>query len=90
MDYCDFCVCTFPPGGEPSLHVWRVLPDLEFWSSYLNASSRFFRVCLLPELLRKWYTRKPLAPEGDPSPEDSEAVKEGEPTTLLLLPKAKG
>lgn len=28
-DYCDFCACTFPPRGEPNLHVERILPDLE-------------------------------------------------------------
>ena len=26
VDYCDFCVCTFPPGSEPSLHVEHILP----------------------------------------------------------------
>ena len=58
IDYCDFCVCTFPSGGEPSLHVERILPDSEFWSSCLDASSRFFKQCLLPEILGTWFTKK--------------------------------
>ena len=84
VDYCDFSVCTFPPGDEPSLHIEHVLPDLEFCYSCLGASSCFVRVCLLPELLEKWYTWKPLVPKGDPSPENS-GVKEGRSTILYCF-----
>ena len=58
VDYCDFCVCTFPSGSEPSLHIERILPDFEFWSQCLDASSRFFKQCLLPEILGAWFTKK--------------------------------
>ena len=76
VDYCDFCVCTFSPGGEPNLHVERILPDLELWSTCLDLSTRFFRVCLLPELLGKWYTRKPLTTK-EASTQELETVKVG-------------
>ena len=56
-EYCDFCVCTFPQGSQPSLHIERVPPDPNFWCSCVDSSRCFFRDCLLPELLGKWYTR---------------------------------
>lgn len=57
VDYCDFCVCTFPPGSDPQIHIERLSPDPDLWTSCLDASSRFFRDCLLPELLGRRYTR---------------------------------
>ena len=66
IDYCDFCVCTFPSGGEPSLHVERTLPDSEFWSRCLDASSRLFKHCLLPEILGTWFTKKTTTDSTNP------------------------
>ena len=73
VDYCDFCVCTFPTDNEPCLHIERILPDFEFWSSCLDASSDFFKQCLLPEILGTWFSRKSIA-----STHQSQATKEGE------------
>ena len=56
VDYCDFCVCTFPETG-PSVHIERVLPDYDFWKSCVDKATQFFKKCILPEILGKWYTR---------------------------------
>ena len=58
IDYCDFCVCTFPSGGEPSLHIERILPDFEFWSRCIDASFHFFKHCLFSKILGTLFTKK--------------------------------
>ena len=68
VDYGDFCVCTFPTGADPSLHVERISPDPDLWSSCIEASTQFFKFCLLPELLGNWYTKTSI-PKGDPTQE---------------------
>ena len=54
--YCDFCICTFPESG-PSMHIERIYPDPEFWHVCVSKAEHFFKVCILPELVGKWYTR---------------------------------
>lgn len=58
VDYCDFCVCTFPD-NSPSLHIERIFEDKELWKSCTEKTVYFFKYCILPELVGKWYT-KPL------------------------------
>ena len=58
VDYCDFCVCTFPESvDEFSPYVERIFRDIEFWEDCVEKAKHFFTVCLLPEILGKWYTR---------------------------------
>ena len=59
VDYCDFCMCTFPDNGDhqPSLHIERIFPDDEFWQTCVDLSQHFFNICILPELLGRWYSR---------------------------------
>lgn len=56
VSFCDFVVCTFP-SGEPSMFVKRIHRDFEFWNSCLDIASRFFRMCVMPELLGRAFTR---------------------------------
>ena len=56
VPYCDFCVCTFPE-SSPSMHIERIYPDPEFWHVCVSKAEHFFKVCILPELIGKWYTR---------------------------------
>ena len=51
--YCDFYVWT-----EKDYHVERILPDPNFWNSCAEKSSRFFVLCILPELVGKFYSRE--------------------------------
>lgn len=55
VQYCDFCVCTF--GDEDDLHIERIYRDIDFWNECILKAKEFFTICLLPELLGKWYTR---------------------------------
>jgi len=60
VDYCDFCVCTFPTQSEGSaLYIERVRRDATFWEDCVTKSKLFFTTCLLPEILGNWYTRVP-------------------------------
>ena len=49
--YCDFVVWTFD-----TLHVEQITPDKTLIESALPATQKFFKHCILPELLGKWYT----------------------------------
>ena len=60
VDFCDFCVCTFPSSEIPNLHIERIFPDAELWAQCVESSTNFFKTCILPELLGKWYTRPTL------------------------------
>ena len=51
VDYCDFIVWT-----ERDMHIERINPDVEFWELALMKAKKFFSLCILPELLGKWYT----------------------------------
>ena len=51
-NYCDFVVWR-----EGELFVQRIYPDDEFMAVVLQKVTTFFKVCILPELLGKWYTK---------------------------------
>ena len=51
-DYCDFYVWT-----EKDYHIEHIYPDAEFWSTCVRKSSQFLKLCLLPELVGKFYSR---------------------------------
>ena len=66
VSYCDFCVCTFTcDDPEPGLYIERIYQDPSFWENCLSKAEHFFKVCLLPELVGKWYTRPIVKPSGD-------------------------
>ena len=50
--YCDFVIWT-----TDTLHIERVTPDETLIESVLPTAEKFFKLCILPELLGKWYTR---------------------------------
>ena len=40
----------------------RILPDAEFMKQCIEKSTDFFELCIVPELLAKWYTREKVMP----------------------------
>ena len=50
--YCDFVV--WHPGG---LHTERLTRDSAIMTDSLTKVKRFFTLCILPELIGKWFTR---------------------------------
>ena len=56
--YCDFVVCAFGASGDTTFFNQRILPDVNHWQSVLPKLTKFWRTCILPEVLGKWYTRK--------------------------------
>ena len=54
-DYCDFIVWN-----RNDIFVERILPDKEFWDSIVPKAEKFFRQCILPEVLGQWFTRQAL------------------------------
>ena len=49
--YCDFYLWT-----EKDWHIERILPNKSFWDDTLSKSREFFQLCILPELVGKFYT----------------------------------
>ena len=60
--FCDFVVWT-----EKELHIERLTLDETLITSALPTAKKFFKFCILPELLGKWYTRQhPTTGNNDP------------------------
>ena len=78
VEYADFVVCTFPEDNKPVIHVERIMADIEFWSQCVKKSTEFFTVCILPELLGRWYTRPCISSKGSTHPPgpSSESIPE--------------
>ena len=51
VDYCDFIGWT-----ERDMQIEGINPDVEFWELALIKAKKFFSLCILPELIGKWYT----------------------------------
>ena len=50
-------VHTFSLHGDSGLHIERIAKDKDFWCDCVLKAEAFFRICILPELLGKWYSR---------------------------------
>jgi len=56
LSYCDFVVWT-----EKDFVVERIAADKQFFNSAIDTVQQFFVYGILPEIVGKWYTRKPVA-----------------------------
>ena len=56
--YCDFVVCAFDGCGATKFFHQQILPEEQHWNSVLPKLTKFWRTCILPEVLGKWYTRR--------------------------------
>ena len=57
-NYCDFVVCAFDEKNQPMFMHQRIVPDQAHWDRVAPKLETFWRVCILPEILGRWYTRK--------------------------------
>ena len=58
LNSCDFCVCTFVEDHEgDGLYIEHIYKDQRFWVECVTQAEYFFKTCLLPEIVGKWYTR---------------------------------
>ena len=53
--YCDFVVWT-----TEKLHIKRITLDEDLMKELVPKAERFYKLCILPELLEKWFTRLPV------------------------------
>ncbi|XP_078349685.1 uncharacterized protein LOC144634562 [Oculina patagonica] len=56
--YCDFVVYALGAGREEALVHQRLLPDINHWTTVVPKLTNFWRICVLPEVLGRWYTRR--------------------------------
>lgn len=65
--HCDFVVCVVSPDRKPQILKERAKPDLKHWDTVVPELEAFWRVCILPEILGRWYTRKCTLPINKPN-----------------------
>ena len=65
--HCDFVVCAISPDREPKIVKEHIYPDLKHWDTVVPKLKAFWRVCILPEILGRWYTRKCTSPINKPN-----------------------
>ena len=58
LKYCDFVVFAFNANNQPVIYIERIYPDYKLWLSLKPKLTKFWRICILPEILGRWYTRK--------------------------------
>ena len=63
----DFAVCAISPDRKPQIVKERVYPDSKHWDTVVPKLEAFWRVCILPEILGRWYTRKCTLPINKPN-----------------------
>lgn len=56
--FCDFVLCGIDSEEKAHIVVDRILPDKQHMDSALSKLEAFWRHCILPEVLGRWYTRK--------------------------------
>ena len=64
--FCDFVVCGIDHNQKPQIVKERIFPDKEHWKTALAKLEAFWRICILPEILGRWYTRRCVLPEKAP------------------------
>lgn len=57
VDHADFVIVTFQE-SKPSFRIERIVFNKEFVTMCVEKSRNFFDLCILPELVGKWYSRK--------------------------------
>ena len=60
-DYADFVVASFRD-SDVNFSVQRIFRDETLIKETIDKSTCFFEVCILPELLAKWYSREKVMP----------------------------
>ena len=54
----DFVVCGVDAAGNTHLFTEHILPDTQHWDKVVPKLELFWRLCILPEILGRWYTRR--------------------------------
>mgnify|MGYP000008269787 FL=1 len=67
LQYDDFVVCAIDKAKNIHLFVQRIYPDVQHWNFVLPKLEIFWRICILPEILGRWYTRRCTLPPTLPS-----------------------
>ena len=62
VKYCDFVVCAIDKMKNIHLVVQCIYPDIEHWNRVLPKLEIFWTICILPEILGRWYTRRCTVP----------------------------
>ena len=60
-------MCAIDKAKNIHSFVQRIYPDVQHWNFVLPKLELFWRICILPEILRRWYTRRGTVPHTLPS-----------------------
>ena len=67
LQYVDFVVFAIDKAKNIHLFVQRIYPDVQHWNFVLPKLELFWRICILPEILGRWYTRRCTVPPTLPN-----------------------
>ncbi|XP_078382523.1 uncharacterized protein LOC144665209 [Oculina patagonica] len=67
LQYDDFVVCAIDKAKNIHLFVQRKYPDEQHWKFVVPKLETFWRICILPEIFARWYTRRCTVPPTLPS-----------------------
>ncbi|PFX31462.1 hypothetical protein AWC38_SpisGene3676 [Stylophora pistillata] len=59
LKYCDFVVFAFNVNNQPMIFQERIYPDFNLWELLQPKLTKFWRICILPEILEKLLENKP-------------------------------
>jgi len=65
--HCDFVVCGIDSHLNAHLMTDRIYPDTLHLETVLKKLEAFWRMCILPEILGRWFTRRCDTPPSVPS-----------------------
>jgi hypothetical protein len=66
-EFCDFVVCGIDSQGNAHVICERIYPDPEHMKTVISKLELFWKICILTEILGRWYTRRCDVPVIVPS-----------------------
>ena len=72
--YNDFIVYAFDSNGEEKFVLQRIVPDQDHWDHVEQKLTKFWRLCVLPEMLGKWYTRRHNVSDVKPAVNETNSI----------------
>ncbi len=60
MHMCDVQFCDFVVWTSHGIHIERIKAATDFFQATVDKVSQFYKYGVLPELIGKWYSKKPI------------------------------
>ena len=85
--YVDFVVWA-----ESDIHIEKILPYQAFWLDIMGKAIKFYKICLLPEIVGQFYTRSTRPLRDNPQEKENTPIPgmcNAQDTEITSLPVEK-